>query len=119
MCFCNFWGNYIIKNDKTNKILISIPTSNLFAKAKANHQNFPDPKETIILYHNGDYYTKSSAVIKISSLMNSWHSVLIIGFVVPKIIRDFFYDYIAKNRKAIMKDQCHISELRERERFIL
>ena len=51
--------------------------------------------------------------------MNSWHSVLIIGFVVPKIIRDFFYDYIAKNRKAIMKDQCHISELRERERFIL
>ena len=117
--FCNFWGNYIIKNDKSNKILISIPTSNLFEKAKENYNNFPDPKETIILYYQGAYYTKSSAVMKISFLMNSWQSVLIAGFIIPKKIRDLVYYYVAKKRKTIMKDQCHISELRDRERFIL
>ena len=66
--FCNFWGGYILKNDKSDSILISPSTSNMFKETKKKFKLFPNPKETIILYHNGQIYSKSLAVIKISVL---------------------------------------------------
>ena len=32
--FCNFWGKYILKNDKSDSILISPSTSNVFKETK-------------------------------------------------------------------------------------
>ena len=79
----------------------------------------PDPKETIILFHNNDIFEKSNAVIKIARLMKNWHSIIIISYVIPKIIRDFLYDIIAKNRKSLMTDSCVIDELKKRDKYIL
>ena len=115
--FCNFWGNFITKNDKSNSIYISTSSSQLFIKLDNN--NLPNPKETIILYNKGKYYSKSDAVLKIASVMKGWYLILIIGYVVPKLIRDKVYDFIAKRRKSIMNDKCVIDELRSREKFIV
>ena len=116
--FCNFWGNYIIKNDRTKSIFISTPKSKVFEEAKIKHHFFPNPSETIILYANGKYYSKSEAVIKIAIQMKSWYSILAVGYLVPKFIRNKIYDLIASRRKSIMKNDCVISELRSREKFI-
>ena len=74
--FCNFWGKYILKNDKSDSILISPSTSNIFKEIKKQFNLFPNPKETIILYYNGQIYSKSQAVIKISLLMKNWQSII-------------------------------------------
>lgn len=116
--FCNFWGNYIVKNDRTESIYISTPNSKIFEDAKLKHHNFPDPSETIIFYTKGKYYTKSEAVIKIAIQMKSWYAVLGVGYLVPKFIRNKIYDLIASKRKSIMKNDCVINELRNREKFI-
>lgn len=117
--FCNFWGNYIAKNDKSNGILISSSSSKIFDEVKKNHSNFPNPSDTIILYYEGQYFTKSTAVIMIANNMKSWYFILSIGYLIPKKIRDLIYDFIAKRRKSIMKNDCVIEELRNREKFIL
>ena len=116
--FCNFWGNYIVKNDRTKSIFISTAKSELFEEAKIKHNNFPKPSDTIIFYVNGNYYSKSEAVIKIAIQMKSWYSILAIGYLIPKFIRNHIYDLIASRRKLIMKNDCVISELRNREKFI-
>ena len=46
--------------------------------------------------------------------MKNWHSIIIIGYIIPKIIRDFLYDMTAKNRKSLMTDSCVIDELKKR-----
>lgn len=114
--FCNFWGNFITKNDKSNSIHISTSSSQLFIKLDNN--NLPNVEETIIFYYKEKYYSKSDAVLKIASVMKGWCLILIIGHVVPKLIRDKIYDFIAKRRKSIMNDKCVIDELRSREKFI-
>jgi predicted DCC family thiol-disulfide oxidoreductase YuxK len=117
--FCNFWGNYIAKNDKSNNILISSSSSKVFDEAKKkNHSNFPNPELTIILYFKGQYFTKSTAVLMIAKQMKIWYFLLLIGYLIPKKIRDLMYDFIAKRRKSIMKNDCVIDELRNREKFI-
>lgn len=117
--FCNFWGNFILKNDLSGAIFISPSKSEYFKEIKKHFKQLPNPKETIILYYNENIYEKSNAVIKIAILMKNWHSVLFIGYLIPKFIRDFFYEIISKKRKSIMKDSCVIDELKSKEKYIL
>jgi predicted DCC family thiol-disulfide oxidoreductase YuxK len=117
--FCNYWGEYIIKNDKSDSIFISPSTSNIFTETKKKFTLFPNPKETIILYHNGRIYSKSLAVIKISVLMKNWQSIMSFSYIIPKFIRDFFYDIISRNRKSIMLDSCVIDELKRKDKYIV
>ena len=117
--FCNFWGNFILKNDLSGTIFISPTNSEYFKEIKKHFKQLPNPKETIILFHNENIYEKSNAVIKIAILMKNWHSVLCIGYLIPKFIRNFFYEIISKKRKSIMKDSCVIDELKSKEKYIL
>tara|TARA_B100000497_G_C7606510_1_gene364238 strand:+ start:312 stop:716 length:405 start_codon:yes stop_codon:yes gene_type:complete len=117
--FCNFWGNFIIKNDKSETIYISSAKSGLFKKISSKNPILPNIKETIILIYNGKHYSKSSAIIKIATIMKSWYRILIIGYLVPQTLRDKLYDLIAKRRKEIMKNDCVIGELKSNERFII
>jgi predicted DCC family thiol-disulfide oxidoreductase YuxK len=117
--FCNFWGKYILNNDKSDSILISPSTSNVFKETKKKFKLFPNPKETIILYHNGQIYSKSLAVIKISVLMKNWQSIMSVSYIIPNFIRDFFYDIISRNRKSIMSDSCVIDELKRKDKYVV
>tara|TARA_B100001287_G_scaffold213816_1_gene182624 strand:+ start:14337 stop:14741 length:405 start_codon:yes stop_codon:yes gene_type:complete len=116
--FCNFWGNFIIKKDRSENIYISSAKSELYKKISDKKTNLPNTKETIILVYKNRYYSKSDAVIQIAILLKSWYRIFIVGYLIPKTIRDKIYDFIAKRRKAIMSNDCVILELKSRKRFI-
>ena len=117
--FCNYWGNFILKNDQSKSIFVSPANSLVYKELQKKFNLLPNPKETIILLHNNDVFEKSNAVIKIASLMKSWHSFLVISYIIPIFIRDFFYDFIAKNRKSLMTDSCVIDEIKQKDKYIL
>ena len=117
--FCNYWGNYILNNDKSKSIFISSSRSNIYLETKKRFQKFPNYKETIILYHKGRNYERSSAVIKIALIMNNWQKIAVIGYIIPRFIRDFFYNIISRNRKNIMTDICVIDKLKIRDKYII
>ena len=117
--FCNYWGKHILKYDKSHSVFISPSVSTKFLETKKMFLSFPDPKQTIILYHNKKIYSKSSAVIKISILMKNWQMIIAVGYLIPKFLRDFFYDIISKNRKSIMSDSCIIDELKSKDRYVI
>ena len=52
----------------------------------------------IFIDPNKGYYIKSEAVIKILKLLPNWHFLGVIMKFIPIKIRDFCYDYTAKNR---------------------
>ena len=117
--FCNYWGNFILKNDQSKSILISPANSSVYKELQKKFNLLPDPKETMILLHENDIFEKSNAVIKIAGLMKNWHSIIIIGYIIPNFIRDFLYDMIAKKRKSLMTDSCVIDELKKKDKYIL
>ena len=117
--FCNYWGNFIIKNDQSKSILISPSNSSVFKELEKKFNPLPDPKKTIILFHNNHIFERSNAVIKIAGLMKNWPSFLITGYIIPRFIRDFIYDIVAKKRKSIMTDTCVIDELKQKDKYIL
>ncbi|MEM7009481.1 MAG: thiol-disulfide oxidoreductase DCC family protein [Thermodesulfobacteriota bacterium] len=54
--------------------------------------------DSLILFENGKSYIKSTAVIKISRHLSGLWPLFRLLIAIPKPIRDYFYDIVAKNR---------------------
>lgn len=57
------------------------------------------PIETVLLMLKGKRYERSSAVLRIAVRLRFPWPLLGIFFLVPRFIRDFLYDLVARNRK--------------------
>ena len=66
---------------------------------------------TFYLFRNGTLYSKSTAALHLVFYLK-WYFLLIwIFWIVPRFIRDFIYNTIAKNRYKIFKELCEIGAL--------
>ena len=118
--FCNYWGNFIIKNDKSKKIHITAATSKIGIELIESTSKKIDINETIVFLKNENVYLYADAVLELIREMKNYILYpLLAGYIIPKSIRDNIYLFISRRRKKIMTNQCHIIDLREKERFIL
>lgn len=118
--FCNFWIQWILKNDKKNKFLFASLQSdfgqNFLSERKLDSQNL----NTIYLWKPEYYYLKKSeAIIKIAKLLGGKYSAFVLFDIFPKFISDKIYDLIAKNRKKIMNNNCLLPTNEEKGKFIV
>ena len=117
---CNSSVNFIIKHDKKEQFLFASLQSDA---AKEILLQFPIKKfnlNSIILIENGNVYKKSMAVLKISKQLNSGYKLLYAFIITPKFIRDWIYNYIAKNRYKWFgkKENCMIPTPEVSNRFL-
>lgn len=72
--------------------------------------NDSNPPKSVILYSNGKIYDKSGAALRIAVQLGFPYTLLGLFFLVPPFIRNFIYDYIARNRYRWFgkKDACMI-----------
>lgn len=118
--FCNYWGNFILKYDKSKRILITVPNSNVGREIMNESQNIADIEKTILFKKEDLIHQYSDAVLQLIIQMNNiFLYPLLIGYLIPKKVRNWMYLEISKRRKKLMTNQCHVSNLRENERFIL
>lgn len=78
------------------------------------------PLNSVILIDpNKAYYIKSEAVIQILKLLPNWYFVSVLLHSIPSKIRDFCYDYTAKNRTKWFgrKQSCNLSDFPENTCF--
>lgn len=118
--FCNSSVNFIVDRNSSKDILFSSLQSETGQQLL---ERFNLPKEnfsSLVLVEGDKYYTKSTAALKVAGhLDGAWKGLKVLK-IVPKFIRDFGYDLIAKNRyKWFGKtDQCRIPTKEMRERFL-
>ena len=118
--FCNYWGNFILKYDKSKRILITVPNSSVGREIMNESQNIADIEKTILFKKEDLIHQYSDAVLQLIIQMNNiFLYPLLIGYLIPKKVRNRIYLEISKRRKKLMTNQCHVSNLRENERFIL
>lgn len=120
---CNFCNNsiqFILKRDKKDLFRFSPIQSdtgiNLLPPNTVNQTN-PD---SIILLFEGKVYDKSSAAIKIASMLGGVWKLMNVYWIAPKFLRDAVYNYIAKNRYKWFgkKEACMIPSPEERAKFL-
>ncbi len=94
---CNGAVQFIIKYDKLNIFKFASLQSEV-GEQMLNPYGLSACKLTsIVLLQNGKVYDKSSAVLRIAKQLKFFWT-LYLFIIIPKFIRDWLYDLVAKNR---------------------
>ena len=116
--FCNRSVAWVMKRDQTQQIFFasiqSEFTSDFFTK---NKFEMPD-LSTFYFYSNGKLYSKSTAGLKVIKHFSVFWRILSFGIVIPRFMRDYVYDAIAKRRQRIFKSYCFIPLEEQKKRFL-
>ena len=117
---CNSSINFVIKRDKDNQFKFATlqeETGQLLLKRYSIDTLDTD---SIILIENGKAYAKSTAALRVArKLSSAWP--LMYGFlIIPAFIRNWVYDYIAKNRYKWYgkQDSCMIPTPELKSKFL-
>lgn len=118
--FCTGSVTFIIKRDPAATFLFA-PLQSASGQRLLQQFSLPDYDfDTFILIEGEQCYTKSTAALRVlKRLRGGWP--LLYGFIiVPKPVRDFVYERIAKNRYKLFgkKDQCMVPTPDIKARFL-
>ena len=118
--FCNRTINIILKHDKDSYFKFAPSQSNAGIDILQQFDLDQKASASVILIDNEKVYTKTDAVVQIATHLNGWPKLFRLIKFIPKPIRDFGYDLIAKNRYALFgkRATCRIPEASERNRFL-
>jgi predicted DCC family thiol-disulfide oxidoreductase YuxK len=106
-------------HDKKEKFSFASLQSEVGRKLIAEF-SIPVEIDSVILIQNQRAYYKSTAAIYIAQQCSGFWKILGICIVVPKFIRDFIYNIVAKNRYKWFgkKEVCWIPEPNLTRRFM-
>ncbi|MBA3985033.1 MAG: thiol-disulfide oxidoreductase DCC family protein [Flavobacteriales bacterium] len=120
---CNLCNNsvvFIIKRDKKDIFRFAAIQSEEGEKLIQKHQIDTSKTDSIILVEGDSYSVKSTAALRIARNLKGINPVLYIFIVLPAFIRNWVYDFIAKNRYRWFgkKDSCMIPTPELRSKFL-
>ena len=118
---CNSSVQYIIRRDKSNIFLFAPLQSDIGKKIINDYHIDTEQTDSILLYETKKGVTsKSLAALKIASKLSFPTNLLSICFIIPPFIRNWVYDYVAKNRYRWFgkKEQCMIPSPELESKFI-
>ncbi len=115
---CNSSVDFLFYLDKKQRLKYA-PLQGVTAREKIPHE-LRDGVDSIILFHNGTFHVRSDAVIEAVALMGWPGKPARILKVIPRPIRDWLYDFIARRRYHWFgkKETCRIPAAGERKRFL-
>jgi len=118
---CNASVKYIIKHDKKDVFRFS-PLQSKVGQQIVNEHNIDTSKiDSILLFSekNGIRY-KSTAALIIAKHLGFPRNFLVIFLIVPPFIRNWVYDYIAKNRYKWYgkRDACMVPTAELKNKFL-
>ena len=118
---CNNAVQFIIKND-TRDIFRFVALQSELGNEICKYIGVDQTKiDSIILYNPGvAYYYKSSAAIEIAEDLSGIYSLISIFKIFPEKLRNYIYDYIAKNRYKWYgkKESCMIPTPELKAKFL-
>ena len=104
---CNRVVSFILNHERSPEILFSALNSEATAQWKAKHPELRMDEDTVYFFEGNQLYRKSTAVLKLLPFLKGYLFVLRLGWFLPRSMRDFVYDFVAKRRKRIFKE-CRV-----------
>ena len=117
---CNSSVQFVLERNGSENVRFASLQSD-FGQERLRESALPkDYTSSLVLLENGDVYTKSDAALKLAKHLNGLWKLGRVFLIVPKPIRNWVYDWIAKNRYRWFGKQetCWIPEPRWKSRFL-
>jgi predicted DCC family thiol-disulfide oxidoreductase YuxK len=118
---CDSSVQYVIKHDKKDLFRFVSLQSELGQKILKHIGINPMHIDSIVLYEPGiSYYYKSTAALHIAKGLSGIFTLGTIFTILPTGLRDFVYDYLAKNRYKLygQKETCMIPSPELKAKFL-
>lgn len=94
--FCSFWVQFFSERDKNKKIYYA-PLQGQTAQSILP-QNFTQDIDTVVFYYEGQYLTKSEAILRALKEIRYAPDLLLLAQLIPTFILNKSYDIIARYR---------------------
>jgi predicted DCC family thiol-disulfide oxidoreductase YuxK len=94
---CNKAVRYIAHRDKKDMFRFVPLQSNIAEQIRKDHR-IPAHTDSVIYFRRGKIYTHSTAALKIAKDLGGRHCLWHLLMIIPKPVRDYFYDLIARKR---------------------
>jgi predicted DCC family thiol-disulfide oxidoreductase YuxK len=123
---CNRLVRFSLKRDRRRRLVFASLQSNFAGAILRRHGRDPGDLDTVYLVENYGcaeerLSTRSDAVIKLFRTIGGvWSLAALLLRVVPKWLRDWGYEIIARNRYRIFgkSETCLLPEAKYRDRFL-
>ncbi len=118
--FCNNSINFVMDRDTNGAFKFASLQSDIGQELLKQKGLKTSDFDSIVLLKNGTVYQKSDAALEITRELNGLWSWLYIFKIVPRFIRDFFYNIIARNRYRWFgkTEACRLPTPELRARFL-
>lgn len=118
--FCNRSVMYILRHNKKDPFLYFASLQSDFANDFFRKKGEPLPDlSSLVFFENGHFYYRSTGALRIGKHLNRHKFLSRVVLLIPVIIRDSVYNFIAKHRKKIYKQEiCQLPSEKERHRFL-
>lgn len=105
---CNGAVQFILKQDRKDVFRLAALQSDAAASYLVHNRIENIGADSIVLFEDGKIYTRSTAALRIARRLSGAWPALYAFILIPRFIRDFFYDLIAKNRYKVWgkRDTC-------------
>lgn len=116
---CSGAVRFVLKRDRKNRFKFASLQSD-FARERLRKFGSHESLETIVLIDHGRLFKKSDAALEIARHLDFpwplWYALKIF----PRAIRDFFYEFVARNRYRWFgkSDHCMLPAPELSERFV-
>lgn len=118
---CSGGVHYTLRHERDHAIrFVAIQSHEGRALAQA-HGIDPDDPESFLFIEDGKALAKSDGVLALLAHLRGPARLLLAGAVLPKAIRDWLYDRVARNRYRLFgrKTACEMPDPAQRHRFSL
>jgi predicted DCC family thiol-disulfide oxidoreductase YuxK len=114
---CNIFIDLLFRLDKKQVFLVASLQGETFRQVRGTSEQKLD---SIVLWHQGQFYYKSEAVIKICSLLGGIWNLATLAKIIPLVLRDAAYDFVARNRYKWFgqKETCRVPNTEEKAKFL-
>lgn len=117
---CDSTISFFLKNSESHRLHFA-PLQSEYAKSILAEHGIVDPDiKAAYYFDHGVVVSKSSAILGGLSCCRNPYRWMTVFRVVPPFLRDFGYDFVARNRHRISrlsKTQCRVLKPQERPRF--
>lgn len=118
---CNRVVQFVWKHDRQARFLFGMLQSERGKKIR--HAAGGDPggdPDSVILVYRDMVFTKSAAVIEVCRLLGGVWKLAVMGYLIPRVVRDRLYELVANNRYRWFgrSDECMLPSPAFRKRLV-
>ncbi|MBK5285055.1 MAG: DUF393 domain-containing protein [Bacteroidia bacterium] len=117
---CNGFVNFLISRDRKDRLLFATLQSAELLPVHDEIKKIISATDSIALVVDGKVFFRSAAVLRIMKRLGGGWALLYALIIIPKPLRDWVYDGIARNRYRLFgkRDVCMVPDEKGRKKFL-